>query len=454
MYKSFRLFFLLLLSCTLSFGQSKEDKLLSKKLGQLLSSKFKPTEPGCAVLIAKKGEVIYKNAFGSASIELNTAIQPDMVFNLGSITKQFTAVAILQLVEQGKISLQDSLQKYVKNFPSKGFTITIEHLLTHTSGIKDYLQLDFDQPYMERWDFSPVAIIDSFKNQPLEFEPGTKFQYSNSGYFLLGYIVEVVTGKTWQEYLKQHILVPLGLTHTYTDSPNEIIPGRVYGYMNNNGHFEKADYWSATLPYSAGAIISNVEDLYKWHTGLYEYKILKKETLEKAFTSFKLKNGLSTGYGYGWFIKKSNDFFSIEHSGGMVGFVSNEIYYPDEDVFIALLFNSGNAPKDELSVRISEWALGRSLQPDIKIDDSLLNKYTGTYLFTLDSTRTIVLKKESGRLIADISGQGTLPLIFETETKFQFKGVLDAKAEFIKENGKVTKFILYQNGDYEWKKIK
>jgi Domain of unknown function (DUF3471) len=138
----------------------------------------------------------------------------------------------------------------------------------------------------------------------------------------------------------------------------------------------------------------------------------------------------------------------------MVGFVTNEIYYPDEDVFIALLFNSGNAPKDELSARISEWALGRALQPDIKIDESILTKYTGTYLFTLDSARTIVIKKEGSRLIAEISGQSTLPLVFESETKFQFKGVLDAKAEFIKENGMVTKFTLYQNGVYEWKKIK
>jgi CubicO group peptidase (beta-lactamase class C family) len=454
MNKRLLIFLFFILAFAISFGQNKKDKFSSKKLDQFLSTKFKPTEPGCEVLIAKKGQVIYKKAFGSASIELNTPVQPDMVFNLGSITKQFTAVCILQLVEQGKISLQDSLQKYVKNFPSKGFTITIENLLTHTSGIKDYLQIDYGQPYMERWDFSPAAVIDSFKMQPLEFEPGTKFQYSNSGYFLLGYIIETITGKTWQEYVKQNIFVPLGLSHTYTDSPNEIIPKMVYGYMNNNGHFEKADYWSATLPYAAGALISNVEDLYKWHKGLYEYKILKKETLEKAFTTFKLKNGLSTGYGYGWFIKKSNGFFSIEHSGGMVGFVTNEIYYPDEDVFIALLFNSGNAPRDELSVRISEWALGRSLQPDVKIDESILNTYTGTYLFTLDSTRTIVIKKESARLIADISVQGTLPLIFETETKFQFKGVLDAKAEFIKEKGSVTKFILYQNGDYEWKKIK
>jgi CubicO group peptidase (beta-lactamase class C family) len=324
MYKSLLLLSFLLMSFAGSFGQNKNDKFSSKKLDQFLSAKFKPTEPGCEILIAKNGQVIYKKAFGSASIELNTAIQPDMVFNLGSITKQFTAVAILQLMEQGKLSLQDSLQKYVKNFPSKGHTITIENLLTHTSGIKDYLQIDYGQPYMERWDFSPAAVIDSFKNQPLEFEPGTKFQYSNSGYFLLGYIIEAVTGKTWQEYLKQNIFLPLGLTHTYTDSPNEIIPGRVYGYMNNTGHFEKADYWSATLPYAAGAIISNVEDLYKWHKGLYEYKILKKATLEKAFTPFKLKNGLSTGYGYGWFVKKSDGFFLFNRTQRWHGWLCNK----------------------------------------------------------------------------------------------------------------------------------
>lgn len=177
-----------------SYGQNTQ---IEKQLDGLLAEQFKQTEPGCEVLVAKEGQVIYKKAFGSADLELNVAIAPDMVFNLASITKQFTAVAILQLVEQYKISLQDSLQKFIADFPSKGHTITIENLLTHTSGIKDYMQINYPNLYMERWDFTPKQLIDSFKNYPLEFEPGTKFSYSNSGYYLLGYIIQKVTGKSY-----------------------------------------------------------------------------------------------------------------------------------------------------------------------------------------------------------------------------------------------------------------
>jgi CubicO group peptidase (beta-lactamase class C family) len=454
MYKSFPLFFLLLFSFAISFGQNKQDKLLSKKLDQLLSSKFKPTEPGCAVLIARKSEVIYKNAFGSANLELNVPIKPDMVFKIASITKQFTAVAILQLVEQGKISLQDSVQQYIKDFPAKGYRITIENLLTHTSGLKDYLQVDYAATNMERWDMEPRQIIDSFKNIPLEFEPGTKFTYSNTGYFLLGYIIEKISGKSYQAYILDNLLKPLGLKHTYFDTSNIVIPNRVNGYGKDGEVLRNADFWSPTIAYAAGGLLSNTEDLFKWHKGLYAYKILKEETLKKAFTSFKLKDGTSTGYGYGWYLKDAGGIKSIEHSGVINGFLSNEIYYPAEDVFITTLFNSDGWSVFELSIKISEWVLGKSFQPDIKISDLLMNSYVGTYSLTIDTTRTVIITKENGHLVAAVSGATSFTLVFESETKFQFKSVLDAKCEFIKEKGRVTKFVANQNGIYEWIKIK
>lgn len=435
-------------------AQNATDKQLAKELDLLFSKQFSPNEPGISLLVAKKGKIIYEKAFGAASLELNVPIRSEMVFNLGSITKQFTAVAILQLVEKSKISLQDSLQKYVPDFPSKGYTITIENLLTHTSGIKDYMQIDYPEPYMERGDFSPKALIDSFKSLPLEFEPGTRFQYSNSGYFLLGYIIERISGKTWQDYLQENILTPLGLTNTYTDHPNAIIKNRVYGYKKEDQHFEKANYWSATISYAAGGLLSNVEDLYKWQKGLYSYQILKKETLEKAFTSFKLKDGTSTGYGYGWFIKNINGMLSIEHDGAITGFLTKEIYYPEEDVYIVALFNCDCAPKDALSVTIAGIALEKPLQPDVKVNDAILGNYTGTYTLSIDTSRTIIIFRENNQLIAKVSGQGNYPLLFQSDTKFEFKNILDASCEFIRENNKVIKFIISQNGQYEWNKIK
>ncbi len=213
-----------------------------------------------------------------------------MVFNLASITKQFTSVAILQLAEQGKISLQDSLQKFIPDFPLKGHTVTIENLLTHTSGIKDYMQINYPSLYMERWDFSPKQLIDSFENYALDFDPGDKFSYSNSGYYLLGYIIEKVSGKGYQSYVQDNLLKPLGLTHTFFDSAAIIIPNRVNGYRKDSAGFKNEDYWSPTIEYAAGRLISNVDDLLKWHYGLYSYQILKKEILQKAFTPYQLKD--------------------------------------------------------------------------------------------------------------------------------------------------------------------
>lgn len=455
------LFFLLI--CILSIAQTNQDSLargrepdrdLEKSMDSLLSSQFTPTEPGISVLVAQKGQIVYRKAFGSANLELTVPLSTGMVFNLASITKQFTAVAILQLLEQGRISLHDSLQKFIPDFPSKGHTITIEHLLTHTSGIKDYLQLNYSGQNMERWDFTPKQVIDSFKNYPLNFTPGTRFSYSNSGYFLLGYIIEKLTGKRYQNYIMDNLLKPLGLTHTCFDSDGNIIPGRVNGYRKEDAGFKNADYWSPTIEYAAGGLISNVDDLLKWHNGLYSYQVLKKETLQKAFIPFQLADGTTTGYGYGWFVKTSNGIQSIEHEGGLPGFKTNEIYYPAEDLFIAILCNNGDVPIDELSASISVIAIGKPLQSDVKVDPKILDKYIGTYKLSIDTNRTITIQRVNDRLIAVVSPTQKIPLLFLSETNFQFKNMLSATGEFIIEEGKVTKFRINQNGRYEWIRTK
>jgi CubicO group peptidase (beta-lactamase class C family) len=439
----------------ISIAQAQPDARLAKSVDSFVSPQFAGNQPGVEILIAKKGQIVYQKGFGTANIELNVPVQPDMTFDLGSITKQFTAVAILQLVEQGKIALQDSIQQYIKDFPSKGYKITIENLLTHTSGIPDYMQMDFGDPYAERRDFSPKAIIDSFKTRPLQFEPATKFAYSNSGYFLLGYIIEQVTGEGYYQYVRERIITPAGLDHTFFNQPNKIIPGHVNGYKKEEDQYKKADFWSATLPYAAGDLVSNVADLFKWHQALYAGKLLKKETLDKAFTPFILKDGTSTGYGYGWYVTDYNGVKSIGHGGAITGFRTNELYYPKEDVFIAILCNRDQAPVDELSLAISGLALGKVLQPDIVLTEAILNRYTGTYAMLPDQKRTMVITKDGDHLAAGVDGQGNYQLLFKTETDFNFKGITPrANGHFVLENGKVSKFIVEQNGQYEWKKIK
>jgi CubicO group peptidase (beta-lactamase class C family) len=446
------IFLLSLLVLSPAAGQSKEQKQLIKNLDGLISQKFSATSPGCAVLVASKGKVIYKKAFGSANLELNVPLRPEMVFSLASITKQFTAIAILQLEEQGKLSLQDSVQKFIPDFPSKQFTITIENLLTHTSGIKDYLQIGSPQPFMERWDFTSKELIDFFKSLPLEFEPGTRYKYSNSGYALLGYIIEKVSGKSYQAYMSDNILKPSGLYNTYYDSQSVIIPNRVSGYYKDGNNYRNAAFWSPSIAYAAGGLLSNVEDLFLWHRGLLSYKIVKKETLDKAFTEYKLKNGDGASYGYGWIIRTINGERSIEHAGSKNGFVTNEIYFPKEDVFIALLFNSEDAPRDDLSIAIAGLALGKSLQQGMVIASDILDTYIGTYVMTSDPKRKMTIEKGKEGLIARVSANESLPLLFQSATKFQFKNILDANCEFKKTDGKVTGFVVDQHGSYEWKK--
>jgi CubicO group peptidase (beta-lactamase class C family) len=443
-----QLFFVLTIACAYA-----QDKQLEKRLDSLLAERFSKTGPGCVALVAKHGNIIYHKAIGSANLELSVPLEPEMVFDLASITKQFTAVAVLKLAEQGKISLQDSIQTYIKDFPSKPYRITIENLLTHTSGLKDYLQVDNDKPYAERWDYTPKQLIELFKKLPLEFEPGSRHKYSNSGYALLGAIIEAVSGKSYQTYIKEEILVPLKLHNTYFDIDNAIIPKRVAGYYKSSEGFKNREFWSPTIAYAAGGLLSNAMDLFKWNRALLANKILKKETLDKAFTPFKLNDGTVTNYGYGWNINLSNGIRSIEHSGAKNGFLTSEIYYPDQDIFIVLLCNSEDAPRDELVISIPGLVLGIPIQKDVKVPDIVLNSYLGTYSLMSDPKRQIVIVKGKGGLVAEISGQKTYPLVFQSDTSFQFKNIRDAVCEFRKEKGKVSGLVIKQSGRFEWKKI-
>jgi CubicO group peptidase (beta-lactamase class C family) len=442
-------------------GQSKQDKQLAKQLDQLISEKYKTIAPGCVVLVAKKGHVIYQKAFGSANVELDVPMQPEMIFRLGSITKQYTSVAILQLVEQGKISLQDSLQKYVKDYPSKGHTITIENLLTHTSGIKDYQAIEDTTPNAERRDYTPKQGVDFFKNEPLEFEPGTKFKYSNSNYFLLGYIIELITGKNYQAYLDQNIFNAAGLTGTYYNQQEKIIRGRVTGYTKLDTTLENADYLSMTTAYAAGALMANVADVFKWHEALYQQKIIRKDMLDKATVPFRLNNGTFTGYGYGWYLNEINGSKTIEHGGAIDGFRSDEIYLPEEDVFVVTLFNCLAYKNDwmELSNEIAGLSSGKPLQRDFKLPDSVVKKYLGVYRYKADPKINVTFKiyEKGGKLYCDLSnGTGAnMVLVPKSETKFVLPDVrrIATFIDFVIENGKVTGAIWIQEDKEEFEKI-
>jgi CubicO group peptidase (beta-lactamase class C family) len=435
----------------LSLNSYCQDFHSEKELDQLFTSRFSDKTPGCSALVSQSGKIIYEKAFGSANLELNVPVEPKTVFSLASITKQFTAISILQLVSQRKIALTDNIQKYIPDFPANN--ILIENLLSHTSGLKDYLQVDTGEKFGERLDYTPRELINVFRNMPLEYEPGTKYAYCNSDYILLGYIIEKVSGKTYSEYISENIFIPLEMTDTYYDSDETIIPNRASGYFKAGDQYRKAEFWSATIGYAAGGLLSTTIDLQKWQSGLLSYKILKKELLDLAFTPYKLKDG-TTNYGFGWNITEINGMKRIDHGGAKNGFLTYEAYFPEQQLYIALLFNSENAPRDELSIKVSEILLGKSMQKEIILNEDVLKTYIGIYRLVSDPKRTITLTKEKNGLNANISGQGSFSLLFQSETQFQLKNLLDIKCEFKIINGKVISIIAEQQGKFEWMKIK
>ncbi len=309
---------------------SKQDEQIGLKLDSILNKEFKSNEPGCAVLVSRKGQIVYKKAFGLANMELTVPNNSDMVFEIGSITKQFTAIAIMQLVDQGKISIQDTINKFIPDYPTHGYKITIEHLLTHTSGIKDLSVLkEFQDISFARRDFTPIELMSLFKNEELDFAPGTKSSYSNSGYLILGNIIEKVSGMPYEKYIEENIFKPAGMSNSYFNDYTRIIPNRAKSYNKNANGFKNAEYLSPKLIYSAGALMCSVEDFYKYYQALNSYKLVSKESLEKTRTSYKLQNGKDIGYGYGLQVRNMQGYQTIAHAGGGSGNWSMQWYFPN-----------------------------------------------------------------------------------------------------------------------------
>jgi CubicO group peptidase (beta-lactamase class C family) len=373
----------------LTYAQQEDDKELIAYFDKILSEQFKTNETGATALVSRNGQIIYKKAFGMANLESNTPMQIDNVFWVASIGKQFTAVAILQLMEQGKLNLQDEITKFVPDYPTQGNKITIEHLLTHTSGIHNFSGMK-DPEKKLALDCTPQEVIDFFKNLPMRFVPGTKWEYSNSGYFLLGYIIEKITGKSYAEYLEENFFKPLGMSHSLYANDTRIIKNRVGAYSQGNNGFENSKPRNITHVYSAGAIQSTVEDFFIWHKAVHSYKLAKKENMDKAFTKYKLTDGKETDYGYGWRLGSVYESPSIWHGGLITGFGTMEIYSPKEDVFVVVFSNCDcNYPKD-VALRLAALAAGKPYEyKEIEIKNTSLQDYTGLYENQKGQQRTI-----------------------------------------------------------------
>lgn len=306
-------------------------------IDSLLQTKYSSNTPGAVFLISKNGNIIYKKAFGIANLELNVPMKTDNVFKIGSITKQFTAIAILMLLEQGKLNLTDQITKFIPDYPTNGNKITIHHLLTHTSGIKDYTKVKGINAISQK-NMSPIELIDFSKNEPIDFIPGEKYKYSNSAYVVLGHIIEKITGKSYANFVEEKIFKKAKMTNSKYASQKEIIKKRASGYQKKDVYINRMDF-SISLAYSGGGLMSTVLDMFKWQEAIKNNILINKETTKKAFTNYTLNNGEHINYGYGWHIKTINNNKTFEHGGAIWGFKSMGIYLPDLDVYVIALTN-------------------------------------------------------------------------------------------------------------------
>ncbi len=394
------------------------------------------------VLVAKDGKVLFEKGYGYANLELNVPNTPANKFRLGSITKQFTAASVLQLAEAGQLSVSDLACKYVENCPETWKPITIRHLLTHTSGIPSYTGMPaFPTPKFMRIPLSPLEIVMLSKDKPLDFKPGEGWKYDNTGYVLLGYIIEKVSGRNYADYLKENILDKLGMADSGYDDTRAILPGRVAGYDRVQDKYRNADYLDMSLPYAAGSLYSTVEDLYKWQRALAAGKVVSAKSYQAMTTP------VSNNYGYGLMIDRQFNRAQIGHGGGINGFSTCISGFPDEEAVVIVLANVVSSNSCGIGSGLSailfveKYDMPRTYT-QVPIDPKLLDRFTGKYA---EKALEMNITSDTGHLFAQLKGQPKFE-VFPSSTHEFFLTVVDAALEFEPADAIATQVILIQNG--------
>ncbi len=282
------------------------------------------------------------------------------------------------------------MTRFLPDYPTHDYLITVEHLLTHTSGIKSYTEMT-EYPLFWRKDFTVQELIDFFKYQPMQFAPGKRWAYNNSGYILLGAIIEKVSGQTYEQFVQQNIFSPLGMKHSYYDNPLRLIRKRVAGYEKGPEGYTNAAYLSMTQPYAAGALASTVDDLALWDSALYTEQLLRQETIQQAFMPYRLVDGSSASYGYGWGVSEYAERRLIEHGGSINGFRAYMIRIPEDRVFVAVLSNNAGGDAGQLAFKIAALAIGQPYKEPVPVGlgPEVLTRYKGVYQINAAEERHI-----------------------------------------------------------------
>src|SRR5438128_8391790 len=333
------IFSLAVLAAGLDSPIRAQDAITSKVDDYIKAEMQRQHIPGLSLAVLKDGAIILARGYGFANVELHVPVKPETVFQSGSVGKQFTATAVMMLVEAGKISLDDKISKYFPDAPESWQNITVRHLLTHTAGTTDYPQ-DFDF----RRDYTENELLKRAEAIPLAFQPGEKWSYSNLGYVLLGILIHKVSGQFYGDFLHDRVFEPFGMTTARIISEADIVPNRAAGYRLVKGELKNQDWVSPSLNTTAdGALYLTVYDMAKWDAALYTEKLIKKSSLEQMWTPVKLNNGKTYPYGFGWSLNEVRGHHIIEHSGSWQGFKSYIARYVDDKLTVALFANLSQA---------------------------------------------------------------------------------------------------------------
>ncbi|WP_373520236.1 serine hydrolase domain-containing protein [Aquiflexum sp.] len=430
----------------------------NQTIENFLKKEYAGNSPGAVILIMKNNQIIFKRAFGRSDIKKRKTIKTDMIFQIGSMTKQFTSTAVLQLVEQGKVSLDDPIQKYVDYFPNKEYPVTIHHLLSQTSGIPEFFDIDEDEMHLLSQEHTPEQLISYYMNQPLAFEPGSNFHYSNSNYPLLGVVIEQVSGMSLKEYLRVNLFEPLNMSSTSLWYTDETKRKRISnGYRSYQGELISSPKIVGSVPYAAGAIVSTADDLLIWNRELKNRTFLSDFVVQSLISEKHTNSGTGTGYGYGFFIKDLLGHKTIQHGGNLYGFTSSGLYLPTEDLFVCILSNKSLERTEEVANYLASVVLGTPLEIEDRnqLEYGKYAAYFGTYQLIGDS-RLIEIFMVDDVLLLDFPearGTGTRLTVIEKD-KMESKAV-NALIHFTRnKEGSITGFTADQNGITEWKKIK
>jgi CubicO group peptidase (beta-lactamase class C family) len=307
--------------------------------------------PGLTLKIIRDGKTIKTAAYGRANIELNVPAKPDTVFEIGSITKQFTAAGILTLAQEGKLSVDDKISKYLKDTPEAWANVTIRHLLTHTSGIKNYTGLN---GFQIRRHLTQEQFIQAIGKEPMDFQPGDSWKYCNTGFNLLGYIIENVSGKNYWDFMSERVFQPLGMTATTNRLLSLVIPNRASGYEQTNHVWMNRDS-DLTEVFSAGAIASTVGDLAKWNASLDSDRLLNAASKEQMWTPVKLNDGKTRKYGFGWYVDAVEGHKNIGHGGSTSGFSASIQRFPDDRLAVIILTNTDEEIATTLAKKVATF---------------------------------------------------------------------------------------------------